>query len=69
MTLLSLDDTEHATSKSLSDKEFTIFRVGIFTTLKSAKYLSISHLQVAHPGRSSDDDFLIQLHGHRAKYS
>ena len=44
MTLPSLDDTEHATIKSLSNKELTIFRVGIFTTLKSAKHLSISHL-------------------------
>ena len=37
MTLPSLDDTEHATSKSLSNKELTIFRVGIFTTLKMVK--------------------------------
>ena len=51
MMLPSLDDTEHATIKSLSDKELTIFRVGIFTTLKSAKRLSISHLQVAQRTR------------------
>ena len=37
----------HATSKSLSNKELTIFRVGIFTTLKMVKQLSHSDLQVA----------------------
>ena len=47
MTLPGLYDTGRATSKSLSDKELTIFRVGIFTTLKMVKQLSHSDLQVA----------------------
>ena len=47
MTLPGLNDTGRATSKSLSNKELTIFRVGIFTTLKMVKQLSHSDLQVA----------------------
>lgn len=36
-----------APRKTLIHNDLTLFRVGIFTTLKSVKHLSISHLQVA----------------------
>ena len=36
-----------APRKTLYHNDLTLFRVGIFTTLKSVKHLSISHLQVA----------------------
>ena len=45
------DDTGRATSKSLSNKELTIFRVDIFTTLKTVKQLSHNDLQVTPNGR------------------
>ena len=45
------DDTGRATSKSLSNKELTIFRVDIFTTLKTVKRLSHNDLQVTQNGR------------------
>ncbi len=35
-----------APHKTLYHNDLTLFRVGIFTTLKSVKHLSISHLQV-----------------------
>lgn len=39
-------DTHDATRKSLIITALSIFRVGIFTTLKMAKQLSLSYLQV-----------------------
>ena len=36
-----------APRKILYHNDLTLFRVGIFTTLKSVKHLSISHLQIA----------------------
>ena len=39
-------DTHDATRKSLIITALAIFRVGIFTTLKMAKQLSLSDLQV-----------------------
>lgn len=36
-----------APRKALWHNDLTLFRVCIFTTLKSVKHLSISHLQVA----------------------
>ena len=36
-----------APRKPLYHNDLTLFRVGIFTTLKSVKHLPISHLQVA----------------------
>ena len=36
-----------APRKTLYHNDLTLFRVGIFTTLKSVKHLSISYLQVA----------------------
>ena len=36
-----------APRKTLWHNDLTLFRVGIFTTLKSVKHLSINHLQVA----------------------
>ena len=44
---LPMLDTHDATRKSLIITALSIFRVGIFTTLKMVKHLSISHLQVA----------------------
>ena len=41
------DDTGRATSKSLSNKELTIFRVGILVTLKMAILLILNTLQGA----------------------
>ena len=43
---LPMFDTHDAARKSLIITALSIFRVGIFATLKSAKHLSISHLQV-----------------------
>ena len=45
------DDTGHATSKQLSNKELTIFRVGILITLKMAILLILNALWGAPNGR------------------
>lgn len=39
--------SERAPRNTLYHNDLTLFRVDIFTTLKSVKHLSISHLQVA----------------------
>ena len=56
-----------APRKTLSHNDLTLFRVGIFTTLKSVKHLSISHLQVA-PNTSSRKKFTTKRHQRRFQH-